>query len=175
MLFDGYLTGPTRPPSRWTEDGWFKTGDVAVIDEGGFHRIVGRESTDLIKSGGYRDRRRRGRDLAARASRRCGRPRWSACRDADLGQRIVAYVVGEGVDAEALIAHVAGRAVGAQAAPRGPRGRRAAAQRDGQGAEEAARLRRRRYNRYVTFDSPRKSPGWVTGAPSMPAQASMRK
>lgn len=34
-------------------DGWFCTGDVAVIDKGYF-RIMGRSSVDIIKSGGYK-------------------------------------------------------------------------------------------------------------------------
>jgi malonyl-CoA/methylmalonyl-CoA synthetase len=34
-------------------DGWFKTGDIAVI-ENGYYRILGRSSTDIIKSGGYK-------------------------------------------------------------------------------------------------------------------------
>ncbi len=34
-------------------DGWFCTGDVAVIDKGYF-RIMGRSSIDIIKSGGYK-------------------------------------------------------------------------------------------------------------------------
>ena len=34
-------------------DGWFKTGDVAVIEDG-YYRILGRNSTDIIKSGGYK-------------------------------------------------------------------------------------------------------------------------
>lgn len=37
--------------SRFTEDGWFKTGDVVTINEHGFVRIQDR-SKDLIKSGG---------------------------------------------------------------------------------------------------------------------------
>jgi fatty-acyl-CoA synthase len=36
---------------RWTQDGWFKTGDVATIDEEGFVKIVDR-AKDLVKSGG---------------------------------------------------------------------------------------------------------------------------
>jgi malonyl-CoA/methylmalonyl-CoA synthetase len=34
-------------------DGWFKTGDMAVI-ENDYYRIMGRNSTDIIKSGGYK-------------------------------------------------------------------------------------------------------------------------
>ncbi len=34
-------------------DGWFKTGDVAELNEG-YYKILGRNSTDIIKSGGYK-------------------------------------------------------------------------------------------------------------------------
>ena len=34
-------------------DGWFCTGDVAVLDQG-YYRIMGRSSVDIIKSGGYK-------------------------------------------------------------------------------------------------------------------------
>jgi malonyl-CoA/methylmalonyl-CoA synthetase len=34
-------------------DGWFRTGDVAVL-EGGAYRILGRTSVDIIKTGGYK-------------------------------------------------------------------------------------------------------------------------
>jgi fatty-acyl-CoA synthase len=36
---------------RWTKDGWFKTGDVATVDEDGIVKIVDR-AKDLVKSGG---------------------------------------------------------------------------------------------------------------------------
>jgi fatty acid CoA ligase FadD36 len=105
MLFDGYLGRPDATAASWTEDGWFKTGDVAVIDEHGFHRIVGRESTDLIKSGGYRigagevETSLLGHP-AVREVAVVGVP------DADLGQRLVAYVVGDVSSPEDLIEHV---------------------------------------------------------------------
>ena len=35
------------------DDGWFRTGDIAVR-ENGQYRIMGRESVDIIKSGGYK-------------------------------------------------------------------------------------------------------------------------
>lgn len=33
--------------------GWFRTGDVAVLERG-YYRILGRQSVDIIKSGGYK-------------------------------------------------------------------------------------------------------------------------
>lgn len=35
------------------EDGWFRTGDMGVM-ESGYYRILGRLSVDIIKSGGYK-------------------------------------------------------------------------------------------------------------------------
>jgi len=34
-------------------DGWFRTGDTAVLEDGGY-RLLGRTSTDIIKTGGYK-------------------------------------------------------------------------------------------------------------------------
>ena len=34
-------------------DGWFRTGDVAAVENGAF-RLLGRRNTDIIKSGGYK-------------------------------------------------------------------------------------------------------------------------
>lgn len=95
MLFDGYFGRPEVTAENWTDDGWFKTGDVAAIDAGGFHRIVGRESVDLIKSGGYRigagevETVLLGHPAVAEAAV-AGLP------DHDLGQRVVAFVVPRG-------------------------------------------------------------------------------
>jgi fatty-acyl-CoA synthase len=38
-------------PDRWTKDGWFRTGDVARVDEHGFVQLTDRVA-DMIKSGG---------------------------------------------------------------------------------------------------------------------------
>ena len=45
-----YFEAPDQS-HRWTADGWFKTGDVAVIDADGIVKIVDR-AKDLVKSGG---------------------------------------------------------------------------------------------------------------------------
>ncbi|HEV7706579.1 MAG TPA: acyl-CoA synthetase [Asanoa sp.] len=105
-VFDGYLGRPDANAASFTEDGWFRTGDVATIDSDGVHRIVGRASTDLIKTGGYRVGAGEIEDAllthpAVHEAAVVGRP------DDDLGQRIVAYVVADGVTADTLIQHVA--------------------------------------------------------------------
>jgi fatty-acyl-CoA synthase len=46
----GYYNQP-RDPDKITDDGWFRTGDVATIDAEGYMRTSDR-SKDLIKSGG---------------------------------------------------------------------------------------------------------------------------
>ena len=104
-LFDGYLNRPDATAEAFDPDGWYRTGDVAVVDGGGMHRIVGRESVDLIKSGGYRIGAGEIEtvllehpDVAEAAV--VGLP------DEDLGQRIVAYVVGS-ADPDGLIQYVA--------------------------------------------------------------------
>ena len=51
-VFPGYWRMPEKTAEEFTPDGWFKTGDVGVVDERGYVRIVGR-SKDLIISGGY--------------------------------------------------------------------------------------------------------------------------
>lgn len=106
-LFDGYLNQPDATAAAFDADSWYRTGDVAVVDGSGMHRIVGRESVDLIKSGGYRvgageiETVLLGHPDVAEAAV-VGVP------DDDLGQRIVAYVVGSAnVDADGLINFVA--------------------------------------------------------------------
>jgi fatty-acyl-CoA synthase len=49
-IASGYYQDQTQA-DRWTEDGWFKTGDIVTIEEGGYIEIQDR-SKDVIKSGG---------------------------------------------------------------------------------------------------------------------------
>ena len=52
-LFSGYLNRPDATAEAM-RDGWFFTGDLATRAPDGYLRIVGRRSTDLIKTGGYK-------------------------------------------------------------------------------------------------------------------------
>ena len=52
-VFDRYWQRPEATADSFTNDNWFKTGDVAII-ENGYYRILGRNSVDIIKSGGYK-------------------------------------------------------------------------------------------------------------------------
>ena len=49
-IADSYYEAPDQA-HRWSADGWFRTGDVATMDEDGYIKIVDR-AKDLVKSGG---------------------------------------------------------------------------------------------------------------------------
>ncbi|MEV1065884.1 acyl-CoA synthetase [Streptomyces sp. NPDC050263] len=91
-LFTEYLNRPDATAAAFTADGWFRTGDVAVRDPDGYVRIVGRMATDLIKSGGYKIGAGEIENAllehpGVREAAVTGEP------DADLGERIVAWIV----------------------------------------------------------------------------------
>ncbi|MFO0601203.1 MAG: AMP-binding protein [Myxococcaceae bacterium] len=106
-VFHGYLNRPDATAAVKDADGWFFTGDLACRRADGSIRIVGRRATDLIKCGGYKVGA--GEVEAAllehaqvREAAVVGRP------DADLGERIVAFVVTSGaVEPQVLIDFVA--------------------------------------------------------------------
>jgi len=90
-LFLEYLNRPDAT-AEVLIDGWFRTGDVATRDPDGYLRIVGRRATDLIKSGGFKigageiESALLEHHAVAEAAV-TGEP------DADLGERIVAWIV----------------------------------------------------------------------------------
>ena len=100
-LFDGYLNAPEATAEVFDADGWYRTGDVAVVDGGGMHRIVGRESVDLIKSGGYRIGAGE-IETVLLAHTGVSEVAVVGIPDDDLGQRIVAFVVGDAEPTELI-------------------------------------------------------------------------
>jgi malonyl-CoA/methylmalonyl-CoA synthetase len=51
-VFCGYWQMPEKTREEFTDDGWFRTGDVGLLDDEGVLTLVGR-SKDLIISGGF--------------------------------------------------------------------------------------------------------------------------
>ena len=83
--------GRPEETARSFKDGWFATGDVAVV-ENDYYRILGRQSVDIIKSAGYK--------ISALEIEEVTRehPEVADCAvvglpDPDLGERIAAAVV----------------------------------------------------------------------------------
>jgi malonyl-CoA/methylmalonyl-CoA synthetase len=52
-VFQEYWQKPAATLEAFTSEGWFKTGDIAVFENGSY-KILGRSSIDIIKSGGYK-------------------------------------------------------------------------------------------------------------------------
>ncbi len=52
-VFQGYLNKPVETADAFTEDGWFRTGDMAVLGESGCLTITGR-SKEVINRGGVK-------------------------------------------------------------------------------------------------------------------------
>jgi malonyl-CoA/methylmalonyl-CoA synthetase len=110
-VFAGYLNRDDATAAVLDAEGWFYTDDLATRTEEGSIRILGRRSTDLIKTGGYR--------VGAGEIEACLLEHPSVREaavvgvpDDDLGQRIAAFVAlrpGEAKDPDVLTRFVAER------------------------------------------------------------------
>ena len=100
-VFKEYWHQPEETEAAFTNDGWFRTGDQAVVETGAY-RILGRSSVDILKTGGEKISALEIEEvmLTYPGVRECavvGVP------DVDWGDRICAAIVPEGSDA--LLAH----------------------------------------------------------------------
>ena len=140
-VFSGYLNRPDATAEA-IRDGWFFTGDIGTRAPDGYWRIVGRRSTDLIKTGGYKVGAGE-IEVALLEHPAVREAAVTAAPDDDLGERIVAWVVAEGERArrEGADRPRGLRARAPQAPARGALPRRAAPQRDGQGRQGSCELR----------------------------------
>lgn len=108
-VFSGYWRKPEKTAEEFRRDGFFKTGDLGVMDDEGRCAIVGR-AKDLVISGGYNVYPKEVERLldempGVAESAVIGVPH------ADFGEAVVAVVVptGKAVEQEAVDAHLAER------------------------------------------------------------------
>ena len=90
-LMNGYWNNPQATAKEFQE-GYFKTGDCVARDEAGYYRIVGRDSVDVLKVGGFKIGAREIEEVleshgAVEEAAVIGVP------DEEWGQRIEAFVV----------------------------------------------------------------------------------
>jgi malonyl-CoA/methylmalonyl-CoA synthetase len=90
-VFAGYWNRPEATRASFTDDGWFRTGDLGAVDPDGYLRIVGR-SKELIISGGFNVYPREVEDVLAdhpafAEVAVAGRP------SAEWGEEVTAFVV----------------------------------------------------------------------------------
>jgi malonyl-CoA/methylmalonyl-CoA synthetase len=108
-VFSGYWNKPDQTSDSFTDDGYFRTGDLAMISDDGYISIIGRQS-DMIISGGLNIYPKEIEDAlndidGISESAVIGIP------DADFGEQVMAVIVAdpEHVTAEQVAARLADR------------------------------------------------------------------
>jgi malonyl-CoA/methylmalonyl-CoA synthetase len=106
-LFAGYLNRQDATDEAM-RDGWFFTGDLGTRSSDGYLRIVGRRTTDLIKTAGYKVGAGEV-EVALMEHPGVAEVAVTGEEDPDLGEKIVAWVTPDGdkPDPAELIDHVA--------------------------------------------------------------------
>ena len=107
-VFTGYFNNLQANLKEFTPDGYFRTGDLATIDENGYVRITGRIK-DIIIRGGENIAARDVEDVISTYHKveyvaAVGMP------DPDLGEVVCAYIKpanGMGITLEEIVAHLA--------------------------------------------------------------------
>jgi malonyl-CoA/methylmalonyl-CoA synthetase len=90
-VFTEYWERPEATAEAFTDDGWFRTGDTAVVEDGRY-RILGRSSVDILKSGGEKISALEIEDVLLRHDA-IGEAAVVGIDDEEWGQRVVAVVV----------------------------------------------------------------------------------
>ncbi|MFK7898828.1 MAG: AMP-binding protein, partial [Myxococcota bacterium] len=104
-VFAGYWERPEANREAFTEDGWFRTGDLGEIDQDGYVSIVGR-AKELIISGGYNVYPREVEDVL-RSHPGIEDVAVVGEFSEEWGERVVAYALGDAVpELEALRAFI---------------------------------------------------------------------
>ncbi len=107
-VFRGYWERPEATADAFTDDGFFRTGDIGTLDDDGRLRLVGRAS-ELIITGGYNVYPREVEDVL-REHESVADVAVVGLPDPTWGETVVAFVVPSApgaCDAEVLAAHAA--------------------------------------------------------------------
>ncbi len=107
-VFRGYWERPEATADAFTDDGFFRTGDIGTVDDAGRLHLVGRAS-ELIITGGYNVYPREVEDVL-REHASVADVAVIGVPDATWGETVVAFVVPADAgtfDAEVLAAHAA--------------------------------------------------------------------
>jgi non-ribosomal peptide synthetase component E (peptide arylation enzyme) len=100
LLFPGYFMNEAANRGAFTRDGWFRTGDLAVIDARGCVRITGRVS-EFINRGGVKYHPGDVEDLLA-THPKIAQVAIVPCPDPILGERACCFVVPQGAQGPTL-------------------------------------------------------------------------
>jgi malonyl-CoA/methylmalonyl-CoA synthetase len=92
-VFQGYWRNPDKTAEEFSEDGYFRSGDLGELDEDGYVSIVGRDK-DLIISGGYNVYPKEV-ELCIDQLHGVSESAVIGVADADFGERVVAVVVAD--------------------------------------------------------------------------------
>ena len=101
-VMPGYWDRPDATAEAFTEDGWFTSGDVGAYDQDGYLSIVGRRK-ELIISGGYNVYPREVEDVL-RSHPGVVDAAVVGFPDPTWGERVTAFVEGQGVSEQELLA-----------------------------------------------------------------------
>jgi len=107
-VFLEYWDRPEDTGSAFTSDGWFRTGDTAIVEKGRY-RILGRSSVDILKTGGEKVSALEVEDVLL-GHEAISEAAVVGIDDPEWGQRVVAVLVAsDPVEAEELNEWVKGR------------------------------------------------------------------
>ncbi len=107
-VFLEYWDRPEDTDSAFTSDGWFRTGDTAIVEEGRY-RILGRSSIDILKTGGEKVSALEIEDVLL-GHEAISEAAVVGIDDPEWGQRVVAVLVASGpVEADEVKEWVKGR------------------------------------------------------------------
>ena len=107
QVFGGYWGDPAASEAAFTEDGWFRSGDIGCVDEVSGHLVIRGRIKELIITGGLNVYPREV-EVALESHPSVAEAVVAGVPDRRWGEQVTAWVVarpGRHVDEDALIAH----------------------------------------------------------------------